>query len=559
MLLGQKKIQGDEKNWSIILNPLRSELDKKRVAQKISAAFSLSQDEASDLVSNTPIILLDNLTRDDAVRVKHYFQSSGAEIMLTNDIFHKRKCYRTVWPDPPSLSFLEDWKEVKAGREEAPAEELAVEEALQEIQSLSMNAADKMPVREERESFSSSSQEERERLIRDADRWKRESTSYQAEVVRLRQELDHMRRELDKIQKERAFFEQTKTSQDELARKREKETHDFQALLNNAEEKYEGLKEEYRQARVLLEEKLGQANRKIEGFEKLRHDLELSLRQQTEKYQALEKEYHNVHALLERKLSGLNEEVTSWKNKADEMTEQIQSFETHRKILEQGLKDQSEQANSWRSKYQSFVQEAENAKAAFQEEKSQRLKIEEHLKDLEKKISRWTQDLELKNREARQWELRALDLEKELNESRHAYQEQERLFEGKNKLFESKERELESLRRQVREVNHQIEQREAVQKRMQLMSQLADKESRLKKLVTDQEKIEAEIRGREESMRAILMEQESLEKEIIEAKQTERHLMEQINKKDKPSKFRILNGKTEGTVFQPAGDGEIAD
>ena len=106
MLLGNKKNQENEQNWCLVLNPLPSEIDKRKVAHKISEVFSLSLEEATDLVSNTPIILLDNLTRPMAVKVKDYFRSTGAEMFLTNDVFLKRKCYRTVWPEPPNLSFL---------------------------------------------------------------------------------------------------------------------------------------------------------------------------------------------------------------------------------------------------------------------------------------------------------------------------------------------------------------------------------------------------------------------------------------------------------------------
>ncbi|MBI3307163.1 MAG: hypothetical protein HYZ84_05090 [Candidatus Omnitrophica bacterium] len=610
MLLGHKKTQGDEKNWSIILNPLRNELDKKRVSQKISEAFSLSQDEASDLVANTPIILLDNLTKDDAVRVKKYFQPTGAEIMLTNDLFLKRKCYRTVWPDTPTLSFLEEWKEVKPEHhEEMMTQELAVEEALQEIQSLGPSLMNKpaAPV-EKKEPAPSFPQGDRDQLMREADRWKRECNSYQAEATRLRQELDHARRELEKTQKERVVMERTHTSQDDLAHRREKELQDLQALLSNAEEKYEGLKEEYRQTRVLMNDKLNQANRRTEeetakstqiqqqakavekaklileesvkqlslqnsdalsrvnAFDKTRQELEETLRLQNEKYQTLEREYHDVHSLLERKLSGLSSELASGKAKIEELEEKIQGFESERRLFEVQMKEQEAQADSWREKYETLMREAEILKISVHEEKSQRVKMEERFKDFEKSLSLMNKELDERSREARQWELRALDLEKELSESRHAYEEQLRTFEGKVKLLETKDRELESLRRQVREINQQIEQREAVQKRMHLMSQLTEKEAQLKKLVGDQEKIESEIRSREESMRTILAEQEALEKEIIEAKQTERHLMEQI-KKDKTPRFsalggpassgKVANGKTDAAVFHSASDGEV--
>ena len=42
MLLGNKKTQEKEQNWSLVLNPLPSEIEKKKLAKKISEAFTLS-------------------------------------------------------------------------------------------------------------------------------------------------------------------------------------------------------------------------------------------------------------------------------------------------------------------------------------------------------------------------------------------------------------------------------------------------------------------------------------------------------------------------------------
>jgi len=70
MLLGSRKSQNQEQNWCVVLNAIQSEIDKKRIAKKMSETFSLSLEEANDLVSSTPIILLDNLSRSMAAKVK---------------------------------------------------------------------------------------------------------------------------------------------------------------------------------------------------------------------------------------------------------------------------------------------------------------------------------------------------------------------------------------------------------------------------------------------------------------------------------------------------------
>src|SRR3989338_7098639 len=128
MLLGNKKNQEREQNWSLVLNPVSNEIDKHKLAQRISEAFKLSLDESLDLVNNTPIILLDNLTRPIASQIKDYFGAVHAELFLTNDVYVKRKCYRTVWPDPPNLSFLESLQPARP--REAENKPLAPDEAL---------------------------------------------------------------------------------------------------------------------------------------------------------------------------------------------------------------------------------------------------------------------------------------------------------------------------------------------------------------------------------------------------------------------------------------------
>ena len=139
MLLGNKKNQEKEQNWSLVLNPVSNEIDRHKLSQKIAEAFRLSLDEALDLVRNTPIILLDNMSRDAAAKAKDYFSGLNGEMFLTNDVYVKRKCYRTVWPEQPDLSFLEEPQTVALPVSQpaaAPQYKLKPEEALYELRSL---------------------------------------------------------------------------------------------------------------------------------------------------------------------------------------------------------------------------------------------------------------------------------------------------------------------------------------------------------------------------------------------------------------------------------------
>lgn len=236
MLLGNKKTQENDQNWCVVLNPLSSEIDKKRVAEKITRVFSLSSEEARDLVANTPIILLDNLTHTVAARVKDYFRSSGAELILTNDLFLKRKCYRTVWPEPPSLAFLRSLPDRQAGLPDArptlassreTERSLGPEEALNEIKSLSKNPP------------------------KDFDTPLGEAGLSAVEAA----------------QSDPQDFSVPIYSPAPAEREpKEKEIRELRALLANADERCEILKEEARQTRSVLEEKLALANQENEKW-----------------------------------------------------------------------------------------------------------------------------------------------------------------------------------------------------------------------------------------------------------------------------------------------------
>lgn len=477
MLLRNKKTQGEEQNWCIVLNPLQNEIDRKRVARKISEAFSLSTEEALDLVANTPIILLDNLTRAIAIKVKEYFHLTGAELMLTNDVLLKRKCYRTVWPEPPSLSFVNEWNPPKEAFSDSQA--LEAHEALREIRTLEgeevdMPAEPEEPVGEMTVLLNS----ERTQLLEEVDRWMKECLAAREEVSHLSQELGKIRKELE--------TKRAAADKGALLGEREKEVRELRALLANADERYEGLKEESRDARFILEEKI----------------------------------------------SNLEAELDHEKQKATEQIERIKALENLKGGLERTLSEHNEKLAVASDKYAALARKFDALQLAFEEQKGLRGLAEERQKEVEASQLRLIRELESRSQEIRQIEFNTRELERKYQELQESTTQREKMLEANLKHLEMRERELESARRQLREINQQTEQREALQRRTHLAGQLVEKEVRLKTLVKEQEKIESEIREREESMRKILAEQEQTEKDIIESKQAQRHLLEQ-NKKDR--------------------------
>ena len=106
MLLGKKTKSGIESEWAVILDRSPNEFLRNRAIEKLAETFSISQEEAKDLIDNTPIILLDHLSFELAEKIRDYFTSVSINCSLTKDTFAKRKCFRAVWPHQPSLMHL---------------------------------------------------------------------------------------------------------------------------------------------------------------------------------------------------------------------------------------------------------------------------------------------------------------------------------------------------------------------------------------------------------------------------------------------------------------------
>ncbi len=540
MLVRNKKIQGEEQNWCLILNPLRSEIDKKRLAVKIAQVFSLSPEETSDLVANTPIILLDNLTREIASKLKEYFHPTGADMLLTNDTLQKRKCYRTVWPESPNLSFLIDRRLFEEKNNPGPA--LGTENPVEEM---------RLPA------FSQNSfpDKERSRLLEEAESWKKECLSSQEESRRLKEEIE---KKMSKMVPAQDYVPAAEFEQQ--LREKDKEIKELRLLYSNAQEKNEMLKEEFRESRTLYEEKLSFVIRENEQWKKKIQELntalqnfqqtlqkekqvaaELSARKEVE-IKRLNEDYENSSRLLRESLTRAMADLEQTKHQARQALERARILETAKENLEEKINEQTDQLAQTGEKSQAFARQVQELEVRLLQGKNIREKAESRIAEMEQNLQSLKLEMETASEEIRRKESRELDLEKEVIQMHTACEDQQKTIQGHRELLESRERELESLRRQLRDVHQHWEQREAVQRRTQIANQLGEKENLLKKMVQDQERIENEIRSREEAMRKILAEQETLEKEIIEAKQAQRHLAEQA-KRDRTVKIKPFVNK----------------
>ncbi|MDD5218497.1 MAG: hypothetical protein PHS88_10400, partial [Candidatus Omnitrophica bacterium] len=526
MLLGNKKTQKNEQNWCLILNPINNEIDKRKVAHKISEAFSLSEEEAVDLVNNTPIILLENLNRAVAGQVKDYFRSLGAEILLTNDVFLKRKCYRTVWPEPPSLAFLykQEVSAVAAGEPEVP-HMLPADEALQEIRTL--NGRETAQTLKEKATAETASGGMSDDLIRELDRLKKECENW-------REKFETQRRSFEKLQGE-IYAQGEPALSNAAVHERDREIERLRAQLATQEESYDALRDEYQQVRALFEQKLLSATQEVQEWKTKADEM-------VGKIHELSQEKSG----LENQLSEESRHEESWREKYLQLESELSTLRSkHEEIELNGQENRKRQAELERSKdslrkmlegeqlrYQELEKEHLRLKELYQQKislsgkevatwKSEVESMAEKVTTLEKSQMRLIEEIENRSQEAKQWEVKSLEFEKTFRELQASHESLEKMLQVNLANLDHREKELESARRQLKEMKQQAEQRDAMEKRGQLANQLVMKEGRLKDLISEQGRIEREIREREEVIRKILTEQELVEKDIIEGKQAQ--------------------------------------
>lgn len=92
-------------DWAVVLQSVPSK-SKKEIVKRLEEIFELDKRDAEQILSNTPLILLDNLSFGLAARIKKFFQKIGAVAETTNHDMIKKNCFQVVWPQTPELSFF---------------------------------------------------------------------------------------------------------------------------------------------------------------------------------------------------------------------------------------------------------------------------------------------------------------------------------------------------------------------------------------------------------------------------------------------------------------------
>ncbi len=528
------KIRTEEKNWSIVLNPLRGELEKKRVAEKISELFRLSFEESRELVQSTPLILLDELPHEAACQIQNIFQEIRADVTLTSDALVKRRCYRAVWPEPPNLSFLQP-------------SSLSLEPETEKIEEIPQETVPQAPP----PSFSSNSVQEQVETLSDSyhylEKKYRDLEGLYGERTR---EIEELKRNFEKGLKDRA----------------EKTSVELRAHIEEWEERYQNLKEEYQETKGIYEEKIlnkekefGQLKEQSKQLEPWREKAVI-LQKQNEEQQEAKTVYEEKLLQQSSELQALREQLKQiglWQEKAANLEKQNKGFlerlnalESANVTLGQTVREQSDAVNLWREKYQGIAQKSERFEALYEEERKRREQAEESRHQIGELAERTRQDIQNQMAETERWRKKFQEIEenqKRLEEelarfSAERSNENKQLREANHEL----EIQLESSQRQAKDLLQRVEQQDLIEKRTRLANELGGKEAQLRELALETERLRQEIQDKELRFQTLGSEQANLEREVLEVKQAQRHLLEQSKSKEKAKQFRrptkALNG-----------------
>ncbi len=93
-------------SWCVILQTFAKK-NRKELVGELVRGFGLDEQEASDAISNLPIVVLDQLNLNQAKAIKAKLEVFDAEIEITNHDIIKKQCYRIEWPAQPDLSYFD--------------------------------------------------------------------------------------------------------------------------------------------------------------------------------------------------------------------------------------------------------------------------------------------------------------------------------------------------------------------------------------------------------------------------------------------------------------------
>jgi chromosome segregation ATPase len=448
-------------DWGVVLQSVPSKC-KKEMVKRLVGIFQLNKHDAEKILSNVPLILVDNLSSGMAARVKGFFQKVGAVVETTNHDMIKKNCFQVLWPQTPDLSFFIKNEPVfaeplapegrsAAGAVEIPpvASKVLPPEVKPETPEIQETAAPSKPVNEPLREESHLTQESGPKSIETDPKGEARAKEWNEKLRKLTEEKQALHaKHLEAAEKAKKEFQKRL---DEEKRKNSGIAKAYEDLQKEMRKRKSSTQEgeEWRSKAAALAEKvreletlLTQKNSEVEGLTQLKADLA----QQSE----------SAAAEVRRELSGLQGREQEFFQKIHQEKQEL--LAKHAEAIEQ-------------------------VKAEFrqllEEEKKKSAEILRGYEDLQKEKQRH----EVLTREGEEWRSRAVAMGERVHELEtnltQKHSDVERLIQEKEDIrrqAEDVQREIASLR--SREQALQAEHAEALDRTRNESQQRFDEEKR---------------------------------------------------------------------------------
>ncbi|MBI4387643.1 MAG: hypothetical protein HY582_01200 [Candidatus Omnitrophica bacterium] len=587
MFFGKKTVTETKEQFALVLNPVRGELAKSRMIERMIQVFPLTLDEASDLVENTPIILLEGLEAETGEQVKQYFSHAGADLVLTDDSTFKRRCFRAIWPSPPKFDFLQVKEGAEPYNDAAPTNGKEKNEFLNghfktqpEHSSVQFDRTPVMPAPrpesapKEKETrlpdFSPSNpstthretvmnqgfekrSEEIESPSQANESWNKDhlhkielttnNAIQEEKIAYLTNEKDKLHALVLKLQKEN---DELKTEHLK-ALQFKKDLEELRKSLSGLEAERVRLSEEVK-THQLEESALLDKLRELEAnrltFVK---EKENEIRLLEERFQRSETSFREDRVKAEAQISELKGTVQSQKLEVDNARDKL-------KIAQEELKTVETELKRFRNEEAVLRAENQELKRLFAQSQqvtmAQKREFETTQSRLEEKVIETTSELESWRRKSEEWSTLHSKLVREIEGLRQKYANEVESVTARSRELQAQ---LEIAQRQVREFASVVEQQDMVNKRNRIAVELSDKEAKLKELALRQEMLANDLRDREQILGTIAAERQTIEKEILKDRQAQKYLVEQLKLKEKN---RILVADRFGRVKERGAEAD---
>ncbi len=440
----------NQADWAVIFQSVPSKT-KKNVIKSLEENFDLESEDAAQVLSNMPLLLLDNVFSEEAKQVKEFFQESGVVVEITNHQMIKKNCFQIVWPERPDLAIFFK-KKIKENLPVEPIAELVKE-----------NNESKEAIVPPAENILNT--------IEKDDEWERRTRELN-EKLKLFQEgknLASSKKDED-IETEAEDVQINKTENEEFAG-----SSPVDLPVSAAEEAKNASEAEWQYKIDFLNGKLSQLEKTVYEKDEAIVNLNREKEALSNKIQELTQ---RENAVSEHAAYAGDDDAS--RKRISELEEAIKNSDFEKNELKNKLKSVEENfagATRENESRQSRILQLEQETRGFDEQKA---KFETRIQELEKNIENAKREFDAVSLREKEWILKASGLEKTLG--------------GMEESLKSRDAALSLFEKQILELAQKLQAAEAVKKehaqlvqeratiKQEYHAQLADQESRLAKL-----------------------------------------------------------------------------